>query len=175
MTDTQKQQENQTAYAPYNGDASFMRQRIDPSQILSNIEVFLKGKQIIQTFNEDTQKFEVIERHISEPLMNDAGIHVFMSKIQLLINSHTVQGFWKDRADYDNFVSMTRKEIANAVYDLAIVANIKDEHNEIITDHIMSIVKPFFTRLYDNTERQSYGTVRITQNESVQQRKGWSI
>lgn len=134
---------------------NFMITRVDIDQLMNRIELFLTNKRKYLVHDPDTEQWREEEKKYGEPMANPLGIQGILSLIEMRVNKHTVQG-WFDNPRYDDYIYHTRRELAYAIVLNRPRWGINDTDTTIIVDNIMSLIKPFMTRLLNNSERESY-------------------
>lgn len=149
--------------------------RLNTNPLLIEIEAFLKGKRSyieqVYTTSGTPSRLNKVEE-IGKPMCNAEGVKNIMSKLRLIFNQHTVQGNIKEDSVYRMFyTSRVRRELTQMILVNRYKWNIEKNDVETIVDNIMNAVHPFFSRLLDNKERESYiptikqvDTTQITDN-----------
>jgi hypothetical protein len=150
-----------------------IRIRLMTDDILKNLEDYLRGKKIIKVYNEKENVDEFFEQTLSIPKLNTRGVSEIMSWMRLSLNSQSVQGnFFVDKYGrskmYDRFIYEFHGNLNNSLllnfYKWGI--NVADYDN--IISQIMTIIQPFFTRLIDNKERESYAeSIRSSESNTI--------
>jgi len=162
----------------YYQSATALQIRLETSQMIENIEMFLRGAIIVVEQDEKTGKIKTRRVNRGQAKANDLGIQSILNWIQLILNPQVVQGNFP--VDSPSHSTMYEEYIYNVRVDLTsmIVINcynwkIIDEDIEMIIDSIMNAIEPFMTRLIDNKERESYvDTIKHVENNSVKEGKG---
>ena len=156
-TTTNQVRTNTAGYA----SAQALQIRLDPTQLIENLEMFLKGaKVIVQRDSDGKMTQKMVDS--GKPLANDIGVHSILNLVSTVINPHVVQGNFpidgpKQSSLFETYVTQFHENLAtdlmNNIHNWGVQ---EDDYNSII-NMIMNLVVPFMTRLVDNKERQSYG------------------
>jgi len=150
-----------------------MRLRIDTRSILDDIESFLRGG-IFVSVKEDGKVKEIFEAR-GVPKMNPAGVQSMMSLLSPWFSPHTVQGNY-NHEQYEDFIL----ELDLILSEVLMVninnweVDIKD-YNQICNMIIMT-AQPFFSRLINDGERNSYAsTVSVSESNTLQQQNAFKF
>lgn len=156
----------------YNGD-SILKTRLDTQQLISQIESFLKGRQVV--YEQDAATQMIVEKYITigEPLANDRGIHALLSLASASINAQTVQGNYEWET-WREEVAWCREQLASDVFVNHDEWGISPQNISLICNTIMNMIKPFLTRLVNNEERKSYSSYQESRVLQAPQKKGLS-
>lgn len=134
-------------------DSTFIRLKLDTSELLTRIESYLSGKKRSIVQNEAGDYVEIVEnKGIS--LANEEGVMQILHKVDIRCNNHTVQGN-TDKEELCNFLADARIELTNSIILNCYNWDIKDINIEGIIDDIMSFIHLSLTRTVDNKERES--------------------
>lgn len=138
-----------------NDNTSALQLRLDTQQLLTDIELFLKGQRsLIQ--KDDVGRLVEVNTKIGEPLVNEKGVQGLMAFISMVINPHTVQGNYKEEK-YTNECANIREELAQIIVDNRNHWDLSSYHMNLVCNSMMNLIKPFLSRLIGNKERESYG------------------
>lgn len=145
----------------YYQTASIVQIRLDVQQIIENIEMFLKGTQIIVSQDETTKRIITQSVPIGEAKANDLGIQAILNWVSSTLNPQVVQGNFPADGQhistmYDNYIEEFNIDLVRFLLTNQIDWEISDRDVEYITDWIMKMIIPFMTRLIDNKERESF-------------------
>jgi len=134
--------------------------RLDTNPLLEQIEANLRGTKIIG-YREVEGTFQPITASIGKAKLNESGVQSVMSWLTPLISPHTVQGNYKTIDDLNEY--LCRLEIDLFSYLMINLHNFAINEYEIdgVTDMIINTCEPFFTRLIENKERESYGQTMV--------------
>jgi len=152
--------------------AGVMELRLDTRPILDQIEAFLRGKRLLGYRDGKDGFNEAVWGSIGKARANDEGIQSLLSWLEHSINSQTVQGNFSPE-QYDDYIC--EFEIDLGEYIMINLHNWDININEIdgIINCIMKVTIPFFSRLIDNKERESYGqTMKSIESNTVEKKKG---
>ena len=134
--------------------------RLDTSNILKQIEAFLKGERVVieSEYEQNTGQIRQTESiyKIGEKLANDKGIQNIVFFLTTIFNQHTVQGNITNESRYDELVGQTREDLALSIMLNLCNWEIKEENYHFIIDTIMIMIKTFLSRTLFNKERESY-------------------
>lgn len=139
---------------------NLMQIRLDPTQLIEQIRLFLNAEIESFTQSEDgTLRREFIS--VGSPKANKKGIASILSWIQMTINPSVVQGNFPmdergkssayDRYIYDFQINLGHHLMVN-LYEFGI----DEDEFEGIIDSIMNMIQPFMSRCIGNKERASY-------------------
>lgn len=143
-------------------NASVIQLRLDSSSILENIELYLKGEQIVTVRTENGHLMEK-RRPIGRPKANGQGVHSILNYVSTIVNPQVVQGNFASEsrgqsAQYDQYVEEVNIDMAKMIVLNMYFWDVREEDIDEICDFTMKLVIPFITRLIDNKERDSYGS-----------------
>jgi hypothetical protein len=164
-------------------NANALQIRLDTSQILLQIEAYLKGEKtiLIDTDNNGTIDTQTVWK--GEALMNSKGIQSTMMYLQLIFNPQVVAGNFSDTKgktgymQYAEYLCRGRMDLADYLMKNMKSFDIKDENYAGIISSIMRTLEAFMTRLLYNEERKSYAaTMRMVEtNQTNVKGKGLNI
>lgn len=140
---------------------SALQIRLDCSQLIEDIELFLRGSKIVIERDEKTHKLKTKYVPIGKPKANDLGIQAILNQISSIINPQVVQGNFPSDGQghstmYENYIEEVNVSFACTLMINLYNWEIREEDFEFIVNFIMNLVQPFMTRLIDNEERKSY-------------------
>jgi hypothetical protein len=135
--------------------ANILQLRLNTEPILHNIELYLKG-QYEQYVQDGEGNVSLQHTDYSDPKCNPQGIYTVMSWLRGTINSQIVQGNFEKHEDLYNYLATFRMTLAETLMINLTNYAIKETDWEGILDMIMSMMKPFMSRLVGNKERDSY-------------------
>lgn len=166
-----------TAYSSSNlayNNASVMEQRLSVESIFSKFEKSLRGqKEILYTDEEGNQYVKTIQ--ITEPLLNETGIHQILIKMNSIINAPSFQGnireeFWRYKC------STERKNLARAMFENVYTWGIKSGMESFICNNAMNTIELVLTRPINNLERMSYAdTMKTVESNTIKESGGLKI
>jgi hypothetical protein len=154
---------NNSAYV----NANMLQIRLNTDDLIKQMEIFLRGS--IIEFQEN-EKGEIIAKRIKygEPKANDLGINSILNYIRSIFNAQTVQGNF-DMNRYGDYIQLINENIADHIISNQIKWEIDDDDLDSLIDFIMDMAVPFFSRLVDNKERDSYSsTMRHVESNTMQ-------
>lgn len=157
--------------------ASALQIRLETSQIIENVELFLKGVKLIISQDEHG-KIKSKNVKIGTAKANELGIQSILNWLQLILNPQVVQGNFpvdspSHSSMYEDYIYYVRIDLTTAIITNCYNWEIIDEDMDLIIDSIMNAIEPFMTRLIDNKERDSYeSTIKHLENNSVREGKG---
>jgi hypothetical protein len=135
--------------------------RLDTQPMLDSIEAFLRGRRML---GYDQQTFKPVYGPIGSTKANEEGIQTIMSWITPLFSPHTVQGNYSDRDELNGYLCYVQKGLAKVIMANREEWEIKRQDYCGIIRFIMCTAEPFFSRLIQNKERESYqSTVRTVE------------
>ena len=153
--------------AAYNQTSALMI-RSDTQPILDQIEIFLRGGQIVPMETKEGIGSQFV--NMGSPKCNDLGTQSLLSFLSATFNPQVVQGNFNieqyDLYIYDTHVNLITNIITNCEY-----WQIMDEDIDVICDFVMNLIIPFISRLIDNEERKGYAdTIRTVESNTLQQK-----
>lgn len=141
--------------------ANVLQIRLDSSAILENVELYLKGEQIITS---RTEAGNIIEKRkvVGRPKANSQGVHSILNYLSSIVNPQVVQGNFASEgkgqsAQYENYIEEVNIDLAKMIVLNMYYWDVREEDIDEICDFAMKLIIPFVTRLIDNKERDSYG------------------
>jgi len=148
--------------------------RLQTSEILKKIELYLRGKRQVEKYDGKTTQIEDLV--YGEPMANELGIQSIMSFVELLINPHAVQGNFTKEAHYHMYVSEVHEGLIQNIMINRDKWNIEINQIGCVVDAIMNFVQPFYTRLINNKERESYtDTMRSVETNTLRENQQQGI
>jgi len=156
--------------------------RLDTSDLLKKIEIFLRGGRTEYFYTENDSGERILSSEYiktGKKMCNDIGVQTLVNWISGVINPHVVQGnFLIDEKtgiskSYDDYIFGFNVDLISLVVINRYEWDMDIKDVEGVVDFIMLMVIPFMTRLIDNKERESYGTtLRSVETSNVTQGKG---
>ena len=156
-------------------NAGVISLRLDTNPLLESIEANLKGTKIIG-YKENEGAFIPITATIGRAKCNELGVQSIMTWLTPIISPHTVQGNYKTVDDLNEY--LIRLEIDFFCYLMINIHKFDIDEYEIdgIVDMIINTSEPFFTRLIDNKERESYGQTMVhRESRSMESNGGFNF
>lgn len=176
MSDTQ----NTTQYVSASDNAGYtqanvLQIRLNTDPILERIERYLSGLERRTIYNKETGDYQTQIVQLSAPRLNQEGVNNIMGWLEGSINPQTVQGNF-DEEQFYNYKSDFRADLAEMLYLNADAWQLKKNDYSNVINFIMKLVEPFFTRLIDNKERDSYAaTIQHRESSTVAQGGGFNL
>lgn len=145
-------------------NASVIQIRLDTAPMLDSIEAFLRGKRIIG--------YEELPNGITRPRYGDSGkakaneigIQSIMSWLVLMFSPHAVQGNYADRQELNEYLCYVQKGMAKYIMANRLDWEISRQDYAGIVRGVMTLAEPYFSRLIQNKERESYAqTLRVNE------------
>lgn len=153
--------------------ATALQIRLETDNLLTKVECFLKGKQLIAEVKDG--QTVVKEVKVGEPLANQKGIQALMNFTTSIINPQVVQGNF-DEERFENYVYQVHINLATQVINNCYNWEILDNNLDPVMDFIMNLVEPFISRLIDNKERDSYAsTIKSIESNTMATKGGFSL
>jgi hypothetical protein len=169
MTEAIKQMNGETQQI-YNTDYvndSAIKIRLDTENTLTKIEIFLRGQKI-NYYQDPTGEIVSQQVTFGSPKANEQGIQNILGYLQGIFNASVVQGNYKFQEDYYNDMAQIREDLTETFMLNAQKWDLIETEMGGIVDMLMSMIKPFMSRLIDNKERESYNnTIRSVQSQNV--------
>lgn len=134
---------------------SVLAMRLDTTKMLAQIEAFYRGTRIIGYQENTTGQVVPVFDEFGKPRLNEIGIQQMMSHWQTLINSQTVQGNLSND-EYIEFLIRLRGDLAQDLMNNFYEYGVKEKDFDALVDMAINTAQPFFSRLIDNKERESY-------------------
>ena len=156
-------------------NAGVIQLRLDTNQLLEQLESYLKGTKIIG-YQEVNGAIRPIESTTGKAKMNSLGVQSVMSWLTPLLSPHTVQGNYKDVNDLQNFLCRLEIDLFSYLMINIHEFNINEYEIDGVVDMIINTAEPFFTRLLENKERESYGQSMVhRESRSAETKDGFKI
>ncbi len=147
--------------------ANILQLRLNTEPVLHNIELYLKG-QYEQYVQDENGNVRMQHTDYASPKCNPQGIYTIMSWLRGTINSQIVQGNFPSFYELYDYLASFRMNLAENLMINLINYEISENDFEGILDMIMSLMKPFMSRLVQNKERDSYThTLQHTQRSDT--------
>jgi hypothetical protein len=164
----QEQSDSQQSFS--NGESpssGVIHLRLDTSGMLDQIEAFLRGTRLMGYQQGKDGSLKPLYMANGRAKLNDEGVQSVMSWLTLHLSPHTVQGNFKEDR-YDEYIMEFEFDFRQMLMTNLHHWEVKIEDYNTITDGIMLTVQPFFSRLIDNKERESYNqTVKSQETHTV--------
>lgn len=173
------EENNSNVYASltkrYN-EFNIIKARIDTQPLIDQIEVFLRGAKIT-IIQDEAGRPKSKKVSYGVPKANDQGIQSIINWISATVNAQTVQGnFYVDKhgysEDYCNFCADYREDFATYVVANVFNWGILESDIDGIVCFVMLLAEPFFSRLIENKERDSYGESMKSEQTVTERSKG---
>ena len=152
---------------------SVMKYRLDTRDVLFDIEMQLRGKQLVWV----TLDGEVREewQSVGKKKMNDEGIQSIISYLRSVLGPHTVQGNFKEEGYDDLICEIDMYLTENVMVNLHNWGMSIEDYNYIL-DTVVTTLRLFLSRTIDNKERESYAaTMRsVESNRYEKSGGGWN-
>lgn len=139
---------------------SFMSFRLDTSPLFEDLKHFMEG-QFIHPYvdNHGIEKVKLIKT--GEAKANMQGRQAILSLIRSIINPQIVQGNFDEKMYY-KFCDLFHTKISIMIMNNRYTWGIKSADYPLLITCIITIVRPYLSRLIKNGERQSYAnTMRM--------------
>lgn len=136
-------------------DATVIRFRLDTTDVLRDIELYLRSAKLVLRKDKEGQTYEVMEP-VGKALANEEGVQAIIGYLRLQLGSHNVQGNL-DRQQYENLIYEINRYLAENVVVNLIDWGISEKNFNHIVDSMMTTLQLFISRTIDNKERESYG------------------
>lgn len=136
-------------------DTTMIKYRLDTTEVLRDIELYLRSAKLMLKKASDGTTYEVMEP-VGHPLANEEGVQAIIGYLRLQLSSHNVQGNY-DRPQYDNFIYEVNRDLAENLMINMIDWGVTDKNYTHIITSMMHTLQMFISRLIDNKERESYG------------------
>lgn len=142
-----------------------MKIRLDPAEILRDLELYLRSAKIVSSDDRDGNYTEQVIQ-VARPMANEGGVQQIMGYLRFTISPQNVQGnlSW-DR--YDRLIFEISTDIATTIMTNRRNWDIRIEDYDILVNSIMHTVQMFISRLVDNKERESYTESMRTEERSL--------
>lgn len=173
MSDTEAQS---TGYASQNTgylNDSFTMMRIDARELIAELEAFYRGTRITGWREENNDVVPTFNQ-FGTARMNEKGLQDMMSWLKSLVNPQTVQGNMTD-IDLSNYLADVQADLSTNLMENLQNYDIKESDYNGIVDKTMHLITPFFTRMKDNLERESYAQTTRSVETMSERNKGFSL
>lgn len=152
---------------------SFTMMRIDARELIAELEAFYRGTRI-NGWTEHKGDVEPVFEEFGTPRMNRKGLQDMMSWLKSLINPQVVQGNMTD-IELSNYLADVQADIATNLMENLQEYDIRESDYNGIIDKTMHLITPFFTRLKDNLERESYAQTTRSVETMSERNRGFSL
>lgn len=143
--------------------------RLDTQPMLDSVEAFLKGTKVIGYKETPMGALTPIYGTAGKAKANDEGIQSIMAWITPLFSPHTVQGNYKDREELNQYLCYIQKGLAKYIMSNREAWGIKRQDYSGVIRMVMNTAEPFYSRLLENKERESYqATMRTVETNHFQ-------
>lgn len=153
-------------------NATALQIRLDTTQVVRQIEMYLKGERNILTQAEDGSfRNETVWK--GKPIVSEEGLQGIMQFIETIFNPQVVQANFPDTKkidgyeQYANFLCRTRMDIADHLMKNLYNYGIDQKNYNGLISTLMRFIEAFMSRALFNKERESYAAT-IRTNENVQ-------
>lgn len=151
-------------------DYTALKLRLDTTQILQKIEIYMRGYQEVVKIQRDGTPYYELEP-VANPKANTNGVFNIMSFLQGVMSTSTVQGNIEDWNEYRNTIAYIRDDLSQAIMTNRINWGVKIYDFESLIDFIMVHIKMYLSRTVKNKERESYAnTITHTESNTALQR-----
>jgi len=148
--------------------------RLETQNLIDQIECFLRGMEPNTYWDDKSSTWQTRFKDMGCKRANNRGIHSLLSICRAIINPQVVQGnYTKDT--YIDYIAEKRIQISEACFINKYEWELQSDYDIAeITNFIMDMVEPFFSRTIDNKERESYAqTIQTRETNTIpRQRKG---
>lgn len=171
MSERQTAQGFTSSNAAFTGEGA-LKLRLDTQELLNKIELFLSGKRLIITQDEQTGEFKSVRVPLGTPRLNDQGLQDILNYIGGIVNPSAVQGNFNDKM-FNNYIYEVRTELNEMIFNNIDVYGIDERNYKGIIDFIVKLIEPYMSRTINDGERKSYGqTIKTTETATLEQKKG---
>lgn len=152
-------------------DSSALKYRLDTSELILQIDMFLNNEIEIPVRQGDVVM--TARKKLGQPRANPSGVSSILSWLQGAFNSATVQGNFPsdkhgDSQLYRYYIREFRINLTTYIYTNLYEWDISENDAPGIINMILNTAIPFFSRLIDNKERDSYTqTFKTTESHMV--------
>lgn len=158
---------NNTGYI----NESVMRYRLDTKDVLTDIEMQLRG-QMEEWVRDEQGNMTPQIMQAGVPKMNSEGVQSIISYLRSVMGAHTVQGNF-EREDYDDIVMEIDIYLSENVMANLHKWGVKIEDYNHVLDTIVTTLRCFLSRTIDNKERESYAaTMRSVESNRYEKSGG---
>lgn len=164
-------------------NATSLQLRLDTSQILRQVEAYLKGERVVLIDTDGNGSIDTKQIWKGKRKVNDEGLQSIMMFLEMILNPSVVQGNFSDTKgktgymQYAEYLCRTRMDIADYLMKNMKQFGIRDEDYNGVISTIMRTVEAFMTRPLYNEERKNYAnTMRSVESlQTNPNKKGFSI
>lgn len=160
-----------TSSSNLNSDSA-LKLRLDTTQIQIQFELYLRGLESNDYWNEKTNQYETKLVPCGEAKLNEMGRQGILNKMRLIICQSVAQGNFKEQF-YLKQISDIRKEIAITLFinyyrwGMTNKSDLKE-----IPESMMNIIEAYLSRPIDNQERILLGqSTKIVENNTIDKSK----
>ena len=164
-------------------NATSLQLRLDTTQILRQVESYLKGERTILVDTDGNGSIDAKTVWKGKRKVNDEGLQSIMMFLEMILNPSVVQGNFSDTKgktgymQYAEYLCRTRMDIADYLMKNMKQFGIRDEDYNGVISTIMRTIEAFMTRPLYNEERKNYAnTMRSVESlQTNPSKKGLSI
>jgi len=171
-----EQEDNKTFEVHSEGvqDAGILALRLQTDQLVNRFRVYLTGKIIETTYDDETGEPKSTEITIAKPKANPQGVHYLLNFFESIVNPQTVQGNLINEDRYDQIVEEIHLGINQDVINNMYLWEIDEDEVEPLINNVINTIALFLTRPIENKERDSYNqTIRHQETSSISNRGGF--
>jgi hypothetical protein len=160
-------------------DSNLLQVRLDCSKIHERLELLLRGEKIIVEYDSEGRG-SYIRKQSGKPKLNESGIQWLMGFIESIINPQMVQGNfpsdkWGVSKVYNDYIQEVQISLGHNLTINMWNWDLNPEDYSVIIDSVMCMVQPFFSRLIDNLERESYNQSLKSSESNVIKDSGFKL
>lgn len=155
-------------------DAGILALRLETERLVNRFRVYLTGKIIETTYDEETGEPRSTELTIAEPKANAQGVHFLLNFFESIVNPQTVQGNLINEERYDSIVKEIHLGLIQDIVNNMYLWDINEDEVEPLINNVINTIALFLTRPIENKERESYNqTIRHQETNSISNRGGF--
>lgn len=154
--------------------AGVIQLRLDTAPLLDNLEAYFRGTRIIG-YKEQQGAMVAVFGTIGKPKLNEQGVQSLMSWLTPLLSPATVQGNFKTYDDLQGFLCRLEQDLYNYMMINLHKWQISIYEIDGICDMILNTAEPFFSRLLENKERESYSNTMVSKENRTQEAGGFKL
>ena len=136
-----EQEENKSFEVQSEGvqDAGILALRLETERLVNRFRVYLTGKIIETTYDEETGEPRSTELTIAKPKANAQGVHFLLNFFESIVNPQTVQGNLINEDRYDSIVKEIHLGLIQDIVNNMYLWDIKEDEVEPLINNVINI------------------------------------
>lgn len=171
MADRETAAGSQISSYKYAG-AEELQVRLDTSQELREVDLFMRGKIIRTELNEETGRTYSILGDAGKALCNEEGRQMILMWLRLHINKVAIMGNMPTVKDFNEKMAEIYEHFADEMVLNCTRWEIADYNLHMMITGLMDLIEFALSRTIENLERDGYGSKEKVTERNVTEQKG---